>query len=476
MRRTKIICTLGPAVNNEKKLERLIKTGFDVARFNFSHGSYKEHGERMDLLKRVSRNQNKDIAILLDTKGPEIRTGEVDGRIFLKKGNLIILTTKIIKGSTEKISITYKNLPKEVKPKDQILLDDGLIELEVISIDKNEIFCIIKNSGELGSCKGVNLPNIHIKLPGISEKDKKDILFGLEKNIHFLALSFVREKKDINEARKILREAGKHIQVIAKIETAIALENLDDIIEASDGVMIARGDLGVEIPAMEVPIVQKMIIRKARLLGKPVIVATQMLDSMIRNTRPTRAEVSDVANSILDGTDAIMLSGETAVGRYPIEALKMMNDIAKETEKDLHLLEPMHFKDLKKSPKLVDMVAYSTVDIGKKIKAKALVVPTHGGSTVRRIARYRPNIPIIALIEKSEIKYSLKLVWGVESLLISSSYKSTDDLIYKGESTLLKQKKYKLKDKVVFTAGIPIKVSHTTNMIRILELGKSDKF
>lgn len=475
MRRTKIICTLGPAVDNDKKLERLMKVGFDVARFNFSHGSYEEHGKRMDLLERIIKNKNKNIAILLDTKGPEIRTGEIDGKIFLKKGNLITLTTKIIKGSIKKISITYKNLPKEVKPKDRILLDDGLIELEVMSINKNEILCIIKNSGELGSYKGINLPNIYIKLPGISKKDKEDILFGLKKNIHFLALSFVRERKDIEEARKILGKAGKHIQVIAKIESAVALKNLDDILEASDGVMIARGDLGVEIPAMEVPIVQKMIIQKARLLGKPVIVATQMLDSMIRNPRPTRAEVSDVANSIIDGTDAIMLSGETAIGRYPIEALKMMNDIAKEIEKDLHLLEPMHFKGLKKSSKLVDMVAYSTIDIGKKIGAKALVVPTHGGSTARRIARYRPNIPIIALVEKPKIKYSLKLVWGVESLLISPSYKSTDDLIYEGELALLKQNEYKLKDKVVFTAGIPIKVSGATNIIRILELGESSK-
>lgn len=476
MRRTKIICTLGPAVDNEKKLERLLKTGFDVARFNFSHGSFEEHGKRMTQLKAVSKRLGKETAILLDTKGPEIRTGEVSGKVQLKKGNEIILTSRKVLGTAKQVAITYSGLSKEVKPGDQILLDDGLIELEVKAIDKSNVICLIKNNGELGSRKGVNLPNVHIKLPGISQKDKEDILFGVENNIHFLALSFVRSKKDIEEARKILGEAGKKIQIIAKIEAAVALKNLDEILQASDGVMIARGDLGVEIPAMEVPIIQKMIIQKARHAGKPVIVATQMLDSMIRNPRPTRAEVSDVANSILDGTDAIMLSGETAGGRYPIESLKMMNDIAKETEKDLHLLEPMHFKGLKKSQKLVDMVAYSTVDIGKKIGAKALVVPSHGGSTARRIARYRPSIPIVALIEDPDIKYYLKLVWGVESLLISSSYKSTDDLIHEGEKVLLKQKGYKLKDMVVFTAGIPIKKPGTTNMIRVLALGEGGDF
>ncbi|MDD2370522.1 MAG: pyruvate kinase [Firmicutes bacterium] len=471
MRRTKIICTLGPSVDDIAVFQELAKTGFDVARLNFSHGSFEEHNKRIEMIKEYNDKNAENIAILLDTKGPEIRTGIADEKVELEKDEQIILTTKNVKSSKKMISISYVNLPKEVSIGDEILLDDGLIALKVLSVKNEEIICKILNSGLLGSKKGVNLPEVDVKLPSISEKDKQDILFGIEKGVNFIALSFVRRAEDILEVRKIIGKENKKIQIIAKIECGLAVKNIDSILEASDGVMIARGDLGVEIPIKELPAIQKSIIQKARIIGKPVIVATQMLDSMIRNPRPTRAEVSDIANSILDGTDAIMLSGETASGLFPIDSLRTMNEIAIEIEKDLHILEPMHFKKLKKSESIVDLIAYSTVDIGRKIDAKCLVVPTSSGGTARRVARHRPNIPIIALVAKDYLIKHLKLVWGVETIYMKEDYEGTDQLITRGEEELLKQGIYKENDIVIITAGIPLKQAGTTNLIKVHYLG-----
>lgn len=471
MRRTRIICTLGPAVDEESKFLELAKTGFDVARLNFSHGSHEEHKKRIEMVKEYNEKNDDCIAILLDTKGPEIRTGIADEKIELEKNQLIILTTKEVKTSKEYISISYKNLPKEVKAGDEILLDDGLIALQVVSINDDEITCKILNSGALGSKKGVNLPKIDVKLPSVSEKDKQDILFGIEEKVDFIALSFVRRPEDILEVRKLIGSSNEHIQIIAKIECELAVKNIDGILEVSDGVMIARGDLGVEIPIKELPAIQKSIIQKARIIGKPVIVATQMLDSMIRNPRPTRAEVSDIANSILDGTDAIMLSGETASGLFPVESLSTMNEISCEIEKDLNILEPMHFKKLKKSDNIVDLIAYSTVDIGRKIDAKCLVVPTASGATARRVARHRPNTPIIALVGKEHLKRHLKLVWGIETISIVEDFEGTDHLIKRGEEELLKLGTYEKSDVVIITAGIPLNQAGTTNMIKVHFLG-----
>lgn len=471
MRRTKIICTLGPAVDEKNKFLELANTGFDVARLNFSHGSFEEHKKRIDMVKEYNKEHGDSIAILLDTKGPEIRTGVADGKVELEKNNLIVLTTREVKSSKEYISISYKNLPEEVSVGDEILLDDGLIALQVISVNNDEIICRILNSGALGSKKGVNLPKIDVKLPSVSEKDKQDILFGMKEKVDFIALSFVRRPEDILEVRKLIGTSNEDIQIIAKIECELAVKNIDGILEVSDGVMIARGDLGVEIPIKELPAIQKSIIQKARIIGKPVIVATQMLDSMIRNPRPTRAEVSDIANSILDGTDAIMLSGETASGLFPVESLSTMNEIACEIEKDLNILEPMHFKKLKKSESIVDLIAYSTVDIGRKIDAKCLVVPTSSGGTARRVARHRPNSPIIALVGKEHLTRHLKLVWGVETISMIEDFEGTDHLIKRGEEELLKQGKYKKGDVVVITAGIPLNQAGTTNMIKVHFLG-----
>lgn len=468
-RRTRIICTIGPAVDVRSRLKRLMRQGFDVARLNFSHGSHEEHRERIALIRQLNLELGCNTAILLDTKGPEIRTGE--GEAFLKKGREVMITVRGEPTTPEGFSVSYRNLPREVSPGDRILLDDGLISLEVLETKSFSIRCRVENSGSLGSKKGVNIPGVKIRLPGISEKDRQDLLFGVAEDVDFIALSFVRSPRDIREARKILGESGKGIQIIAKIENRQGVEEIDGILEEADGIMIARGDLGVEIPIKELPGVQKSIIRKARMAAKPVIVATQMLDSMMRNPRPTRAEVSDIANSILDGTDAIMLSGETASGKYPHESLKIMDEIAREIEGELPSLEPMHFKKLKKAESRVDLITYSAADMGKRLGACALLIPSNSGRTVRRVSRYRPSIPIIALVDNERLTRQLMLVWGVESINLAGGYSGTDELIKRGEEELLKRKLCRKGDLIVVTAGIPIKTAGTTNMIKIQCIG-----
>lgn len=470
MRKTKIICTLGPAVDEEQKLTSLVKKGFDVARLNFSHGNHQEHKRRIEMLREINSKLGLETAVLIDTKGPEIRTGQVLTPAKLIKGETIILTTEEVEGSKEKVSISYKNLPREVVVSDQILLDDGLISLEVTKIMGEEIYCQVKSSGILGSKKGVNLPKVDIKLPSISEKDKEDIKFAMDNKADFLALSFVRRRSDVEDVRDFLGEQADQIKIIAKIECELAVKNIDEILDIADGVMVARGDLGVEIPLKEVPLVQKNIIQKARQRSKPVIVATQMLDSMERNPRPTRAEVSDIANSILDGTDAVMLSGETAQGLYAIEALTMMDEIARETEKSIQLFEPISFKTLKKSQDAVDLLTYATVDIGRKIGAKVILVPTSSGATAKRVSRHRSSLPIIALVESIRLLRSLKLTWGVESYVVAGDYDDFNDLLEEGSKVLLGRKICKKEDTIVLVAGVPLNEPGTTNTIKVHQL------
>ena len=402
MRKTKIVCTMGPNTDNKDIMEALVKNGMNVARFNFSHGDYEEQRNRMDLLKRVREEQGKPVAILLDTKGPEIRTGVLeDGKkVMLSEGADFTLYTKELVGNASGCSITYAGLTEDVKQGNRILIDDGLIELEVKEVEEAAIHCRVVNGGELGEKKGINVPNVKVQLPVVTEKDKADIIFGIEQKIDFIAASFIRNAEGVKEIRKILEEHhAEDIAIIAKIENAEGLENIDEIIEVADGIMVARGDLGVEIPAPQVPHIQKMIIHKCNANYIPVITATQMLDSMIRNPRPTRAEVTDVANAIYDGTDAIMLSGETAAGKYPVEALKMMSEIAENTEQYVNYDQYIMHRTMYKKTKVSCAIGIASVRTARNIEADCIATPTMSGKTARLISSFRP---VMALLQMRE--------------------------------------------------------------------------
>lgn len=468
MRRTKIVCTIGPASESAEKIQQLLQAGMNVARLNFSHGTHAEHGRRIQALREEAQKQGRHLGILLDTKGPEIRTGLVpEEGIQLKSEAQFILDTDLkTLGSVERVGITYFELWKEVKPGTHILLDDGLIDLQVESIQEGKISTIVKNGGLLKSQKGVNVPGIPIQLPAVTEKDREDILFGIQEGIDFIAASFTRKASDILAVRRIVEEQGANIKIIAKIESREGIINLDGILEVADGLMVARGDLGVEIPVEEVPIHQKDMINKCHFLGKPVIVATQMLDSMIRNPRPTRAEASDVANAILDGTDAIMLSGETAAGSYPIEAVQMMNKIALQTES--------HYFD-SRSPRhphlnVAEAISHASYTIARDLEASAILTPTHSGLTARMISKYRPKSLIIAATPFSQIARQLTLQWGVYPLLIQESY-GTDQLLSIAVNESISHKLIQTGDVVVITAGVPVGKVGTTNMIKVQVIG-----
>lgn len=453
---------MGPSTDSPDILASLIDAGMDVARFNFSHGSHPEQKDRMDLLKKIRAQKKKPIAILLDTKGPEIRTCTLRGgqKVELKDGQQFILTTRETEGSDEIVSVTYKDLPKDLKEGDTVLIDDGLIEMRVRSVTQTDVICDVLNGGLLGERKGVNLPNISIRLPGITQKDREDILFGISQDIDFIAASFVRNADAVNDIRALLHEHGAdHIHIIAKIENQEGIRNIDSIIRAADGIMVARGDMGVEIPAWEVPHVQKMIIDKANAAYKPVIVATQMLDSMIRNPRPTRAEVTDVTNAIRQSTDAIMLSGETAAGKYPVEAVKMMAQIATYTEKEIRYEVP-DFKKLRGKSNVSSAVGIGAVRTASNLDAKALVVPTISGLSARLIANFRPSMPIIAVTPSDRAARQLQLDWGVIPL---HGYRedSTDNIISHALYVVKREKLVETGDLVVITAGDP-----ATNEVR----------
>lgn len=415
MRKTKIVCTIGPSSESLENTKKLIMAGMNVARLNFSHGDFDEHGGRIKAIRQACEELNKTVAILLDTKGPEIRTGKLEVEpIELVQDEYITLTTEEILGTKERLSITYADLPNDVEPGSTILIDDGLIGLTVVEVQGTEIKCRIVNGGTIKSKKGVNVPGVAISLPGITEKDANDIVFGIEQGIDFIAASFVRKASDVLEIRELLEKhnAG-HIQIISKIENQQGVDNLDEILEVSDGLMVARGDLGVEIPAEEVPLVQKRMIEKCNVAGKPVITATQMLDSMQRNPRPTRAEASDVANAIFDGTDAIMLSGETAAGKYPVESVLTMSRIAEKAESALPYQELYLKQRVAQQTTVTEAISQSVALSAQDLNAKAIITSTESGHTARMVSKYRPEAPIIAVTTEDRTSRRLALAWGL---------------------------------------------------------------
>ena len=462
MKKTKIICTMGPRTMDKIILKELIAGGMNVARFNFSHGSYEEHAERIALVRQVSEQLGIPVALMLDTKGPEIRTGLLkDGKkVSLEQGKEFTLYTEEREGDETGCSITYQQLVYDVRKGDTILFDDGLIGLEVQRVSADKIECIIKNGGELGERKGVNVPNVKIHLPGVTQKDREDILFGIEQGVDYIAASFVRNSDCIMDIREILEDNhGRDIGIIAKIENAEGVENIDEILDAADGIMVARGDLGVEIPADQVPHIQKKIIHKCNRKCKPVVTATQMLDSMIRNPRPTRAEAGDVANAIYDGSDAIMLSGETAMGKYPVEAVRMMAKIAETTEAHLDYsnLQKLNKKQRKKDISMA--VGFASVSTAEILKASCLVVPTMTGYTARMISSLRPKTPIYAISPSEQAVRRMQLYWGVYAMP-GETEDSTRHMITNSMKIILRRKLIKKGELAVFTAGDP-----ATNMV-----------
>lgn len=474
MRKTKIVCTIGPASESVDQLVQLMEAGMNVSRLNFSHGSHEEHGARIKSIREASEKTGKKVGILLDTKGPEIRTNNMEnGAIELVSGQECIVSMKEVLGTPEKFSVTYERLIEDIHTGAKILLDDGLIGLEVISIDKanNEIKTKVLNSGTLKNKKGVNVPGVSVKLPGITEKDAQDILFGIEQGVDFIAASFVRRATDVLEIRQLLEDNnGSHIQIIPKIENQEGVDNIDEILEVSDGLMVARGDLGVEIPAEEVPLVQKELIKKCNALGKPVITATQMLDSMQRNPRPTRAEASDVANAIFDGTDAIMLSGETAAGQYPVEAVQTMHNIASRAEQALNHKELLSARIKDIDHNITDAIGQSVAHTALNLEVNAIITPTESGHTARMISKYRPKAPIVAVTSNEQVVRRLALVWGVYPQL-GQKAETTDEML----SIAVDQSVYSglvtHGDLVVITAGVPVGEAGTTNLMKIHVVG-----
>jgi pyruvate kinase len=472
MRKTKIVCTIGPSSESLDNTKKLIMAGMNVARLNFSHGDFEEHGNRIINIRKACEELNKTVAILLDTKGPEIRLGKLaEEPIELVQDDYIVLTTEEILGDRNRVPITYTNLPSDVKIGSTILIDDGLIGLTVVDIQGTEIKCKIVNSGQIKSKKGVNVPGVHISLPGITEKDANDIVFGIQQGVDFIAASFVRKATDVLEIRELLeRHGAKHIQIISKIENQQGVDNLDEILEVSDGLMVARGDLGVEIPAEEVPLVQKQMIEKCNRVGKPVITATQMLDSMQRNPRPTRAEASDVANAIFDGTDAIMLSGETAAGKYPVESVLTMSRIAERAESALEYREIFTKQANAQQSTVTEAISQAVANSALDLEAKAIITSTESGFTARMVSKYRPKAPIIAVTPIDQVMRRLALVWGVIPVK-GKAAETTDEMfdiaVQGGVDTGL----VRLGDTVIITAGVPVGRSGSTNLIKIHTVG-----
>ncbi|WP_127593306.1 pyruvate kinase [Paenibacillus lautus] len=471
MRKTKIVCTIGPSSESLENTKKLIMAGMNVARLNFSHGDFEEHGNRIKNIRQACEELNKTVAILLDTKGPEIRTGKLEVEpIELVQDEYITLTTEEILGDKNRLSITYKELPQDVQVGSTILIDDGLIGLTVVEIQGTEIRCRIVNGGTIKSKKGVNVPGVAISLPGITEKDANDIVFGIEQGIDFIAASFVRKASDVLEIRELLKKHnGEHIQIISKIENQQGVDNLDEILEVSDGLMVARGDLGVEIPAEEVPLVQKRMIEKCNLAGKPVITATQMLDSMQRNPRPTRAEASDVANAIFDGTDAIMLSGETAAGKYPVESVLTMSRIAEKAESALNYREMFLKQRIAQDTSVTEAISQSVAISALDLNAKAIISSTESGQTARMVSKYRPEAPIVAVTTQDRTLRRLALTWGVTPVK-GEQASSTDEMFDYALQGGVKSGLVKEGDLVVITAGVPLGRSGSTNLLKVAQI------
>ena len=467
MKRTKIVCTIGPASESVDMLCALLRAGMNVARLNFSHGSHEEHAQRIQNIRLASRQCDIPVAIMLDTKGPEIRTGNFkDGRVTLTAGQKVTVTTEMIEGDAKRFAVNYSQLAQEVHPGDTILLDDGLIALTVEAIEGTEIYCQVQNTGEVSNHKGVNIPNVAIGLPAVTDKDHADILFGIEQGVDFIAASFIRSAGDVLEIRRILEEHQANIHIISKIENQQGVDHLEEILAISDGLMVARGDLGVEIPAEQVPLVQKQMIARCNLVGKPVITATQMLDSMMRNPRPTRAEASDVANAIFDGTDAIMLSGETAAGKYPLESVQTMANIAAMTETALDYAHLLNEKGLQAGHSTTAAIGYATCTTARNLEAAAIITATESGSTARMVSKFRPETPIIAITHNEETQRKLLLNWGVMPLL-GHKANNTDELIDQSIQIALQKGHIKRGDLVVLTAGVPVGIPGTTNLLKV---------
>lgn len=477
LRKTKIICTLGPAVESEEMMRKLIRAGMDAARFNFSHGDHEEHLGRLNKLKAVRDSMSRPVATIMDTKGPEIRIKSLDVKnISLEAGDTFTLTTEDVVGNGERVAVTYPKLHEEVKPGMEILIDDGLVALRVEEIQGSEIRCTVENGGTLSANKSINIPGVHIHLPALTEKDISDIQFAVENDFDFIAASFIRRADDVRSIREVLhRFGGDNIQIISKIENQEGVDNIDEILEVSDGIMVARGDLGVEIPAAKVPVLQKQIIRKGLRSGKPIITATQMLDSMIRNPRPTRAEVTDVANAVYDGTDAVMLSGETAMGRYPVEAVRMMAQIVEDSEKYLDYASYRQRRVSQENQKNIsNAVCYSSVATAHDLGAAAIVAPSVSGFTARMLSKWRPSATIVGLSPSMTTVRQMQLYWGVKPFHAKRA-DSTDVLVYSSIELLKEKGIVKSGDVVVATAGVVTYANRhspaaNTNIMRVVEV------
>ncbi len=470
-KKTKIVCTLGPSSDTPEIIEALLENGMNVARFNFSHGTHDEQRGRIMKLREVAECVGSPVAYLLDTKGPEMRLGKFqDKKVLLEEGKQFIITGRDVEGTADICSVTHKNLPHEVAPGNRILLSDGLVELLVERVEGEDIITKILNTGEVSTGKRVAAPDVAVQMPFLSEKDIADIKFGVEMDMDFIAASFVQRASDVLAIRRVLEEVGGDMQIIAKIENAEGVRNIDSILRVADGVMVARGDLGVEIPTEEVPVIQKLLIQKCNQAAKPVITATQMLESMIVNPRPTRAEASDIANAIMDGTDAIMLSGETAAGKYPIEAVKMMNKIAVHTEQNLNYEKMFLTKGIATNISSTNAISHATVQVAQELHAAAILTVSASGYTPRMISKYRPNAPIICVTPYQKTRRRVQLLRGVKTLL-GHFCKNSDEMVGNGVDSAVEAGAVKEGDLVVITAGVPVGISGTTNMIRVQVIG-----
>ncbi|MBR5579495.1 MAG: pyruvate kinase [Lachnospiraceae bacterium] len=470
MRKTKIICTIGPVSQSPEMIREMILGGMNVCRCNFSHGSYEEQRNKMMNVVRISEEMGIPVATLIDTKGPEIRLRTFENeKIFLEEGQTFTITTKDVQGNQERVSVTYENIVNDVQVGGSVLIDDGLIELKVEEITETDLICRVVNGGPVSDKKGVNLPGANLSMPFISEQDRKDINYGIECGFDFIAASFVRCKEDVLEVRKLLDAKKSPMKIIAKIENMQGIKNLDEILDVADGIMVARGDMGVEVPMEDVPVIQKKLIRKANAKGKQVITATQMLESMTRNPRPTRAETTDVANAIYDGTTAIMLSGESANGKYPVEAVKTMSRIAERAEKDIKYYDRMKKIRCAEETQITGAISHATCSIAAELDAAAIITVTISGFTAEKVARFKPTCPIICCSVNPRVLRQAALLWGVTPVLIEKKG-TTEDLfkeaLWQAEKTGIVKKG----DRVILTAGVPLGVSGNTNMIRVVEL------
>lgn len=476
MSKTKIVCTIGPSSESPEMLRNLIQAGMNVARLNFAHGELDEHAERIRRIREAAKELNRYVAVMLDIKGPEIRIGKMAADYAeLVPGETVVLTTEEVLGTKDRIHVTYKQLPQDVKPGSIILIDDGLVRLEVVKAEGTEITCLIKNGGKLKPRKGVNVPGVKTSLPGVTEKDVRHIKFGIEQNIDIIAQSFVRKAEDILEIKHILSEhKADHIQVIAKIENDEGVENLDAILSVADGLMVARGDLGVDLPVEEVPLVQKEMIKKCNLAGKPVITATHMLESMQMNPRPTRAEAGDVANAIFDGTDCVMLSGESAAGKYPLESVETMARIAARAESAMGRYSHCSCKgDGAPAIDITGAIGEAVARAALELSAKAILALTESGFTARMIAKHKPAAPVIAVSTKESVLYALSMTWGVTPLLRSESATNTDAAVAAAVELAKSAGYVQDGDLVVITAGVPAGCAGTTNLLRVHRVGEA---